>query len=39
VLKGYRMVLVPRIDLMDILSLMETLKTYKPLYLPAVPNL
>jgi long-chain acyl-CoA synthetase len=27
VLKGYRMVLVPRIDLMDILSLLETLKT------------
>jgi long-chain acyl-CoA synthetase len=39
VLKGYRMVLVPRIDLMDILSLMETLKTYKPLSFPAVPSL
>ena len=39
VLKGYRMVLVPRIDRMDILSLMETLKTYKPLSFPAVPSL
>jgi len=39
VLKGYRMVLVPRIDLMDILSLMETLKTYQPLSFPAVPSL
>jgi long-chain acyl-CoA synthetase len=39
VLKGYRMVLIPRIDLMDILSLMETLKTYKPLSFPAVPSL
>lgn len=39
VLKGYRMVLVPRMDLMDILSLMETLKTYKPLSFPAVPSL
>ena len=39
VLKGYRMVLVPRIDLMDILSLMETLKTYKPIAFPAVPSL
>jgi long-chain acyl-CoA synthetase len=39
VLKGYRMVLVPRIDPMDVLSLMETLKTYKPLSFPAVPSL
>jgi long-chain acyl-CoA synthetase len=39
VLKGYRMVLIPRIDLMDILSLMEILKTYKPLSFPAVPSL
>jgi len=39
VLKGYRMVLVPRIDLMDILSLMETLKTYNLLSFPAVPSL
>ena len=39
VLKGYRMLLVPRIDLMDVLSLMETLKTYKPISFPAVPSL
>jgi long-chain acyl-CoA synthetase len=39
VLKGYRMVLLPRIDLMDILSLMETLKTYRPISFPAVPSL
>ena len=39
VLKGYRMVLVPRIDLMDILSLMEILKTYEPISFPAVPSL
>ena len=39
VLKGYRMVLVPRIDLMDILSLLETLKNYKPISFPAVPSL
>jgi long-chain acyl-CoA synthetase len=39
VIKGFRMVLVPRIDLMDILSLMETLKACKPLSFPAVPSL
>jgi long-chain acyl-CoA synthetase len=39
VLRGYRMVLLPRIDLMDILSLMETLKTYRPISFPAVPSL
>ena len=39
VLKGYRMVLVPRIDLMDILSLMKTLETYRPISFPAVPSL
>jgi long-chain acyl-CoA synthetase len=39
VLKGYRMVLVPRMDLMDILSLMETLTTCKPISFPAVPSL
>jgi long-chain acyl-CoA synthetase len=39
VLKGYRMVLLPRIDLMDILSLMKTLETYRPLSFPAVPSL
>jgi len=39
VLKGYRMVLLPRMDLMDILSLMNTLETYKPISFPAVPSL
>jgi long-chain acyl-CoA synthetase len=39
VLKGYRMVLLPRIDLMDILSLMKMLETYKPISFPAVPSL
>ena len=39
VLKGYRMILLPRIDLMDILSLMKTLETYQPISFPAVPSL
>lgn len=39
VLKGYRMVLLPRMDLMDILSMMKTLETYKPISFPAVPSL
>ncbi|MGA2315663.1 MAG: long-chain fatty acid--CoA ligase [Thermodesulfobacteriota bacterium] len=39
VLKGYRMVLLPRIDLMDILSLMKTIETYRPISFPAVPSL
>jgi long-chain acyl-CoA synthetase len=39
VLRGYRMILLPRIDLMDILSLMKTLETYKPISFPAVPSL
>ena len=39
VLKGYRMVLLPRMDLMDILSLINILETYKPLSFPAVPGL
>ncbi len=39
VLRGYRMVLLPRIDLMDILSLMKTLETYRPISFPAVPSL
>ena len=39
VLKGYRMILLPRIDLMDILSLMKLLETYKPISFPAVPSL
>jgi long-chain acyl-CoA synthetase len=39
VLKGYRMVLLPRMDLMDILSMMKILETYKPVSFPAVPSL
>ncbi|MDP2854226.1 MAG: long-chain fatty acid--CoA ligase [Smithellaceae bacterium] len=39
VLKGYRMILLPRIDLMDILSLTKMLETYKPISFPAVPSL
>lgn len=39
VLKGYRMVLLPRIDLMDILSLMKMLETERPISFPAVPSL
>jgi long-chain acyl-CoA synthetase len=39
VLKGYRMVLLPRIDLMDILSLVKMLETYRPISFPAVPSL
>ncbi len=38
-LKGYRMVLLPRMDLMDILGLIKMLDTYKPLSFPAVPSL
>lgn len=39
VLRGYRMVLIPRVDLMDILSLMKTIETYRPISFPAVPSL
>jgi long-chain acyl-CoA synthetase len=39
VLKGYRMVLLPRADLMDILSLMKMVETYRPISFPAVPSL
>jgi len=37
--KGYRMVILPRIDLMDMLSLMKIIETYRPISLPAVPSL
>jgi long-chain acyl-CoA synthetase len=37
--KGYRMILMPRMDAMDILSLSATLETYKPISFPAVPSL
>jgi long-chain acyl-CoA synthetase len=39
VLKGYRMLLLPRMDLMDILSLLKMLETYRPISFPAVPSL
>ena len=39
VFKGYRMVLLPRMDLMDILSLVKTIESYRPISFPAVPSL
>jgi long-chain acyl-CoA synthetase len=39
VLKGYRMILLPRMDFMDILSLVKLLETYRPISFPAVPSL
>jgi long-chain acyl-CoA synthetase len=39
VLKGYRMILLPRMDFMDILSLVKMLETYRPVSFPAVPSL
>ncbi len=39
VLKGYRMVLLPRIDPTDILSLMKINETYRPISFPVVPSL
>jgi long-chain acyl-CoA synthetase len=39
VFKGYRMVLLPRIDLMDIVSLTKTIETHRPISLPLVPSL
>jgi long-chain acyl-CoA synthetase len=39
VCKGYRMILLPRIDLMDMLSLIKTIETYRPISFPAVPSL
>lgn len=39
VLKGYRMLLMPRMDAMDILSLSKMLETHKPISFPAVPSL
>ncbi len=39
VFKGYRMLLLPRMDAMDILSLSKMLETYKPISFPAVPSL
>lgn len=39
ILKGYRMILIPRFDLFDILPLMKTIENYQPIFLPAVPSL
>ncbi|MBI5552296.1 MAG: AMP-binding protein [Desulfobacterales bacterium] len=39
VLKGYRMVLMPRIDAMDIVSLAKNIEVYRPISLPLVPSL
>jgi len=39
VFKGYRMILLPRMDFMDILSLVKMLETYRPISFPAVPSL
>jgi long-chain acyl-CoA synthetase len=37
--KGYRMLLLPRMDAMDILSMTKMLETYQPISFPAVPSL
>lgn len=37
--KGYRMLLLPRMDVMDLLSMTKTLETYRPISFPAVPSL
>lgn len=37
--KGYRMLLLPRMDAMDILSLTKMLETFRPISFPAVPSL
>jgi long-chain acyl-CoA synthetase len=39
VFKGYRMVLIPKIDPTDILSLIKTNETYRPISFPVVPSL
>jgi len=39
VCKAYRMVLLPRFDPMDILSLLKLLEVHKPISFPAVPSL
>ncbi|MFO7785419.1 MAG: long-chain-fatty-acid--CoA ligase [Thermodesulfobacteriota bacterium] len=37
--KGYRMILVPRFDWSSVLSLLEIIKTYRPVSFPAVSSL
>jgi len=39
VLKGYKMILLPRMDAMDILPLMKALEKHRPISFPAVPSL
>lgn len=39
ILEGYRMILMPRFDLFDILPLMKTIEIYKPISFPAVPSI
>jgi long-chain acyl-CoA synthetase len=39
ILKGYRMILIPRFDSFAILPLMKTIEDYRPIFLPAVPSL
>ncbi|MBP1712847.1 MAG: lcfA [Deltaproteobacteria bacterium] len=39
VLHGYKMVLLPRIDTLDILPLMKLLEKHRPVSFPAVPSL
>jgi long-chain acyl-CoA synthetase len=39
VCKGYRMILVPRFDWLDLIPLIAMIETYKPISLPAVPGL
>jgi long-chain acyl-CoA synthetase len=39
VYKGYRMLLFPRMDVMEILSMTKMLETYNPISFPAVPSL
>lgn len=39
VLKGYRMILMPRMDAMDMVSLTQTLADHRPISFPAVPSI
>lgn len=37
--KGYRMILVPRFDWLDLIPLIDMIEKYRPISLPAVPGL
>ena len=39
VAKGYRMLLVPRLDALDLMPLVQLLQTHRPMSFPAVPTL